>query len=259
MSAGGGVPEKAETAASESNVQRYETVHEKIGLLVERMSECLRLVEEYTKRNKRPMFGVMKKRFPMCIEILRGKMTKQQRIRALDTTFIVLSEFDWQHWPETKLPEFEHIRNEMQNLTRIYYNMYTKANKEGLVTVNTVQGPLMKWHRQDTGDFAVAGEREWKTKCVICLERVRDVVLFPCTHFALCRPCSDELRRREDGTRTCPLCRGGIESIENVGQARLDGKTYIQSAEFPEREGYTRRLLNELEALGDSCDLLESK
>ena len=35
MSAGGGVSEKAETAASESNVQRYETVHEKIGLLVE--------------------------------------------------------------------------------------------------------------------------------------------------------------------------------------------------------------------------------
>ena len=251
MSAEGGATDDTKTVESENKMKRYVTVEEKVGLLIERMSECLRLVEEYTKHNKTPMFGIMKRRFPLCIDILKARVTKQKRANAIDTTFIVLNEFDSQMCPQTKLPEFDHIRNEMQNLKRIYYNMYTTSNKQGLVTVDIDKGPLIKWYRQDTGDFAVAGEDDWKTKCGICLERVRDVVLLPCTHFILCRQCCDGLRWRKDGTRTCPICRGTIEKIENVGQVRVDGGTYIQSAELNGCEGYTRRLLHELQALGD--------
>ena len=44
MSAGGGVTETAKTDASENKVKRYETVDEKVELLLERMSRCMELV-----------------------------------------------------------------------------------------------------------------------------------------------------------------------------------------------------------------------
>ena len=68
-----------EPDASASNVQRYETVDEKVDLVIERMSECLRLVLEFMESKKvdgeyhigyKSLFSMMMKYFPPCIEEL---------------------------------------------------------------------------------------------------------------------------------------------------------------------------------------------
>ena len=45
MSAGGGVTEAAKTVESENKVKRYETVDEKVGLLIERCRDTWSLSE----------------------------------------------------------------------------------------------------------------------------------------------------------------------------------------------------------------------
>ena len=40
--------------------------------------------------------------------------------------------------------------------------------------------------------------------CCVCLEALREVVVFPCLHLATCRQCHDRLERR------CCICRGVV-------------------------------------------------
>jgi chromosome segregation ATPase len=50
-------------------------------------------------------------------------------------------------------------------------------------------------------------ELESRLNCVICNERPRDTIFFPCTHFVCCKQC---MKRIED--EKCPMCRGPIMS-----------------------------------------------
>ena len=50
-------------------------------------------------------------------------------------------------------------------------------------------------------------ERENRTRCVICLDAKRSVVLLPCGHQVLCVACAEKLKNDE-----CPLCRQAITS-----------------------------------------------
>lgn len=54
MSAEVGVSDEDNTRASNSTVQRYESLDEKVELLIERMSECLTLVKEYMQSIRMP-------------------------------------------------------------------------------------------------------------------------------------------------------------------------------------------------------------
>jgi hypothetical protein len=59
----------------------------------------------------------------------------------------------------------------------------------------------------DSGDT----ERSYvESECVVCYDRAISTRLRPCGHVALCRVCASSLIRR-----VCPLCRTGIDSIEN--------------------------------------------
>lgn len=49
-------------------------------------------------------------------------------------------------------------------------------------------------------------------KCVICLERARNVVLKPCSHLALCSECTAQAVN----TATCPMCRVASTGIDIV-------------------------------------------
>lgn len=49
-------------------------------------------------------------------------------------------------------------------------------------------------------------------KCVICLERARNVVLKPCSHLALCSQCTAQAVN----TATCPLCRVASTGVDIV-------------------------------------------
>ena len=248
MSAEGGVTEKAETVASDSKVQRYETVDEKVKLLTERMSRCMELVRKHMKGKKTPWFDVVTKNFSGSIDLLNARLTKQQRATANNQAFYWINEFDGQCWHEITLPEFGYLRNEMLNLKRIRDNLYTQPNEDGVLTVNTTQGPLIKWYLEDKKYYVVAGEHDWDTKCTSCLDRIRDVVMLPCTHFVMCRQCSDEWKRRSN---TCPMCRVTVEERVTVGEMKRKGLTFITSTQFPGSEEHTSWLLSELLALGD--------
>ena len=46
--------------------------------------------------------------------------------------------------------------------------------------------------------------------CQICLERRRDCIILPCSHFLYCRTCVAEHKRKRSST--CPTCRGPLNS-----------------------------------------------
>ena len=48
--------------------------------------------------------------------------------------------------------------------------------------------------------------------CIICFERQRDIVLYPCRHVCICSACSDIAALKS----TCPVCRAVIESSEKL-------------------------------------------
>ena len=248
MSAGGGVTEAAKTVESENKVKRYETVDEKVGLLIERMSRCVDIVSKYMKGEKKSLVNGMRE-FPGCIDLLKCKLTEKQLTTALKQTFYWINELHLTCWHLTTLLEFRFLRNEMLNLMRIRDNLYTEPNKDGVLTVNTEQGPLIKWYREDKKYYVVAGEHDWNTKCISCLDRIRDVVLLPCKHFVMCRECSDEWKHL--GNNTCPMCRETIDERVTVGERKRKGLPFITNAQFPGSEEHTSRLLSELQALGD--------
>ena len=248
MSTESGVTEAAKTVESENTVKRYETVDEKVGLLIERMSRCVELVRSKMKGKKTPWFDVVMRNFPGSVELLKAKLNKQQRATALKQAFYWINEFDWQCWHEITLPEFGYLRNEMLNLKRIRDNLYTEPNTDGVLTVNTEQGPLIKWYRADAKCYAVAGEHDWNTQCTSCHDRIRDVVMLPCTHFVMCRQCSDEWKQHSN---TCPMCRVTVEERVTVGEMKRKGLTFITSTQFPGSEEHTSWLLSELQALGE--------
>eukprot|EP00775_Hariotina_reticulata_P004639 gene4639-4892_t len=43
-------------------------------------------------------------------------------------------------------------------------------------------------------------------KCVVCMERLRNVLLLPCKHMVLCRECAEDLDNRQ-ALQQCPYCR----------------------------------------------------
>jgi hypothetical protein len=48
-------------------------------------------------------------------------------------------------------------------------------------------------------------------KCVVCMERVRNVVIKPCAHLALCDACC----KRIDAS-SCPICRAPASGVDIV-------------------------------------------
>lgn len=46
-------------------------------------------------------------------------------------------------------------------------------------------------------------------KCCVCMDNLRDTVIFPCKHCCLCYMCLKTVQR----TNRCPICRGEVESF----------------------------------------------
>lgn len=58
----------------------------------------------------------------------------------------------------------------------------------------------------------LSAERE-KHLCIICYDRPRNIILYPCKHMCICEDCYTTLRRELQG---CPLCRSSIININHV-------------------------------------------
>lgn len=55
-------------------------------------------------------------------------------------------------------------------------------------------------------------ERE-KHLCIVCLDRPKNIILYPCRHMCICQECCLTLQSQHHG---CPLCRHGIYNVYHV-------------------------------------------
>jgi len=52
--------------------------------------------------------------------------------------------------------------------------------------------------------------------CVICHDESSVMAVIPCGHVCLCNTCSDVCMNGRNGQRTCPLCRGNMQSVLRI-------------------------------------------
>jgi len=245
----------------ETDVKVYTSLDEKVDLLIERMSECVRFAQEFMQNRTEDQrkgdmvyFGLMLRWFPDCIYKLRENQENLKRallpwsLKSKRATILreACGEIDTfyqnNHGHQRDIGPL--VRNEMRNLIRFVQNLYPQQwVVGGFTSLHLNQGPLIKWLRQDTQEVVVVSELAWKTECVVCLAQVREVVMYPCTHCCLCRKCSLSLRE-------CPMCRSHVTSYYALGDAKREKKKFIMCTQFPGWAGHTSMLLKELQALG---------
>jgi len=60
-------------------------------------------------------------------------------------------------------------------------------------------------------------ESQERQKCVVCLEGVKSMVILPCRHACLCRPCAVRIINHENvNQRLCPLCRSLMHEVLHI-------------------------------------------
>jgi hypothetical protein len=58
--------------------------------------------------------------------------------------------------------------------------------------------------------------RSMLLECIICMEDICSIIIFPCKHFIMCKPCFDTHTENSDVRHSCPLCRTIIQSNSHV-------------------------------------------
>jgi hypothetical protein len=60
----------------------------------------------------------------------------------------------------------------------------------------------------DAGAVEGASNNKVQTqqKCIVCMDRLRDVLLLPCKHLVLCSGCAEQMEGR-GALDSCPYCR----------------------------------------------------
>ena len=245
---------------ADGTVQRYSTLDRKVDLLIERMSEFVRLVNEYMEGHKLDgayhpgdvaVFGGVRRRFPICIAKLEAQQSSLKVLKSILLKAPIQSEratelghacemiymFHNHNWRLTAAPGMREIRNELKNLLRFEKNLYPREGVGGFTRLNMGQGPLIKFVREETGEVVVVSQAVYNTRCVVCLERERDVVLYPCKHCCLCKECKESVHR-------CPICRGQVRQECYTDDMVREKKPVIMSGDMG-------RLLAELAALGE--------
>jgi len=246
-------------------VQRYVTVDQKVELLIERMSTCVRLVTTYMRdrtpvehMRDRIMFGEMLRDFVPCIAQLRRNRLSlrlarrslvlismplwSERATILERACAMIYYFDNHNFRLAAATDLLEIRNEMKNLLRFEKNLYPRLNFTGFTHLNSRHRPLIKFVREETGYEVVVSEAVYNKMCVVCLERERDVVLYPCTHCCLCRECKDSVH-------LCPICRSSVRQVVHTDDADRERRPYIMSAQFQGSDADMSSLLRRLQTL----------
>jgi hypothetical protein len=64
-------------------------------------------------------------------------------------------------------------------------------------------------------NYPEAGENMWD-RCLVCMDKKRDVVFVPCGHIAVCGECSQRAR-----VKKCLICREYVDERRKVKSKRL--------------------------------------
>jgi len=131
-----------------------------------------------------------------CDVQVRGHM-EAQRFHDEDASLVILA---------TLTTELAEARNEAAQLRREvqrFRGMPEDLSALSTGGLHTLQQELSQALRN------VHGELESRTKCCVCREAERQVLLRPCQHFALCSDCAGRLSK-------CPLCRSTVECYETI-------------------------------------------
>jgi hypothetical protein len=56
--------------------------------------------------------------------------------------------------------------------------------------------------------------------CITCCDNRKSIKLFPCEHMSLCDTCFESMMVSETCQKTCPECRGDIESFKSCGKVK---------------------------------------
>ena len=56
------------------------------------------------------------------------------------------------------------------------------------------------------------------TECLICLDRIRTVICYPCSHNVMCLKCATEITTRplDKQLKNCPVCRAKISHLNVI-------------------------------------------
>ena len=58
--------------------------------------------------------------------------------------------------------------------------------------------------------------RSMLLECIICMDDICSIIIFPCKHFIMCKPCFDSHTENSDVIHSCPVCRTIIQSNSHV-------------------------------------------
>jgi hypothetical protein len=197
--------------------------------------------------------------FPPCIArltALRDQLSRamfqtwplqSQRATELRWACLVIYDFHTNIGRQVRARGLSHIDNEMQNMIRIEQNLDPEKSLFGFTKLNK-RGVLMKFTREREDAHGavkqevVVSETAYHTECVVCYDREREVVLYPCTHCCLCVQCKQSVF-------SCPICRAHIEQFRSLGEAQSQKLPFILSAHFPASQPHLTTLLDRLQRL----------
>ena len=95
----------------------------------------------------------------------------------------------------------------------------TENDNEELAVNENDEGPEMGETERPTGQqkwrYELEKEKD-KRLCVICQDKVKNILLLPCRHVCLCQRCLQDIKHGRVHLIKCPLCRHDIQSTMEV-------------------------------------------
>ena len=117
-------------------------------------------------------------------------------------------------------PALDAFRTEYEKLHRALMksheseNRLIKKTKELITDINNNSDKISRAKKEDE-DLQIQKRRLQEESnallCVVCRCAPRTVLLGPCAHLCVCRPCS-----RNAALHDCPLCRGRVDAVLRV-------------------------------------------
>ena len=103
------------------------------------------------------------------------------------------------------------------NVERVNHNDLHLSNWQEILC-RLSSNILLREHKVISKEKAISlhEARSRMLECIICMENICSIIIFPCKHFIMCKPCFDTLTENSDVRHSCPLCRTIIQSNSHV-------------------------------------------